>query len=316
MTATLSLQHVRKRYGRTTALDDVTLALPPGTIVGLIGRNGSGKSTLLRHATGLVLPTSGRVETFGVSSDRLDAPELQRIGVVEQHAKFIDWMRVEELIRYVARFYHQWDTALESRIVRTLEIDLHAKVKSLSPGNVQKLSLLLALCHHPALLLLDEPLSDLDPITREQVLALLLEQFGTDGPTMVVSSHLLHDIEPMVDRIVAIHEGRITAHEELDTLKERYAEWLVRAPVGGLPERFDEPYVLLSEGTAHEARVLVRDAGDALPRFVERYGAEVTVRPLGLERLFPILTAPLGVGASSETPPVASGAGVEAEPWK
>jgi ABC-2 type transport system ATP-binding protein len=222
MNNAFELRQVTKRYDRTLALDEVTLAVPCRSIVGLVGRNGSGKTTLLRHATGLVLPDTGECETLGTPSSRLGRAELSRLGVVQQHDRLLEWMRAAQLLEYVSSFHDRWDRDLERSLVESLSVDLDARIGTMSPGAVQKLALVLATCHHPDLLLLDEPLSDLDPIARRHVLALLLDRFSSEGMTIVISSHMLHDIEPVIDRVVCLHAGRVVADEPLDDLKERY----------------------------------------------------------------------------------------------
>jgi ABC-2 type transport system ATP-binding protein len=290
----LELRGVTKRFESThpstVALADVTVAVPRRSITGLIGRNGSGKSTLLRHVTGLMLPTSGACVTLGTPTARLGSEELSRIGVVDQHAGFIDWMNVDQLVRYVASFYRAWDRVLERELLDLLDVNERGRVGAMSPGNVQRLALVLATCHHPELILLDEPLSDLDPIARQAVLALLLDRFSSDDTTIVISSHMLRDIEPVVDRIVCLHEGRVVADEEADVLKERYAEWIVTSPAGRLPARWAEPFVVSASGDDQRARLYVRDAGGAAPRFGAKYDATVEERPLSLEQIFPLLT--------------------------
>jgi ABC-2 type transport system ATP-binding protein len=220
--AVVVFQQVTKRFRDAKALHDVTLAIPRGAVVGLVGRNGSGKSTLLQHITGLLLPTSGACTTFGTDVRQLDAAELCRIGVVAQHGTLLEWMTAWQLIRHVSTFYPRWDTVLERALTERLGIALDTRIGTMSPGNVQRLSLLLALCHRPELLLLDEPLSDLDPVARRDVAHLLMERVEADRCTIVISSHLLHDIEPLVNRIVCLEQGRVTADDELDALKERH----------------------------------------------------------------------------------------------
>lgn len=287
------LQGVTKRFEPPmdlVALANVTLAVPRRSITGLIGRNGSGKSTLLRHVTGLMLPTAGTCVTLGTPTPRLGSAELARIGIVDQHAGFIDWMNAGQLIRYVASFYPVWDDALERELLDLLDVDARARVGAMSPGNVQRLALVLATCHHPELLLLDEPLSDLDPIARGTVLSLLLDRFNHDDITIVISSHQLRDIEPVVDRIVCLHEGRVVADDDADGLKERYAEWIVTSPAGRLPERYEEPFVVSASGDQHRARVYVRDAGGSAAQFGVKYDSTIEERPLSLEQIFPLLT--------------------------
>jgi ABC-2 type transport system ATP-binding protein len=223
MSNAFEMRHVTKRYGSTLALNDVSVAVPTRSIVGLIGRNGSGKTTLLGHVSGLILPDSGECETLGVSAARLGRAELSRLGVVHQHDRLLAWMRAAQLLEYVASFYERWDRDLERSLLGSLEVDGDAKVGAMSPGTLQKLALIVATCHHPALLLLDEPLSDLDPVARKSVLALLLDRFSSEDMTIVISSHMLHDIEPVVDRIICLDAGRVVANDTLDDLKERHA---------------------------------------------------------------------------------------------
>lgn len=283
------LRNMTKRFGKTEALRDVSLALPADRITGLIGKNGSGKTTLLRHVIGLQLPTSGACFTLGTRTPDLGPAELSRIGVVQQDDRFLPWMRVEQQIRYVATFYERWDQTLEQQLVQLLELDQDARVGALSPGNAQKLAIVLAMCHHPALLLLDEPLSDLDPIAREAMLALLLERFRSEPMTIVISSHILRDIERIVDNVVCLHEGRLVAHEPLDALQERFAEWIVASPAGRLPIRFPEPFVLAQQGDGYQARLTVLDPARHLEAFRTRYTVEIRGQPLNLERAFPLL---------------------------
>jgi ABC-2 type transport system ATP-binding protein len=223
MSNAFEMRQVTKRYGSTVALDEVNVAVPTRSIVGLIGRNGSGKTTLLGHISGLILPDSGECETLGVPAARLGRAELSRLGVVHQHDRLLQWMRAVQLLEYVASFYERWDRDLERSLLASLEVDGDAKVGAMSPGTLQRLALIVATCHHPALLLLDEPLSDLDPVARKSVLALLLERFSSEDMTIVISSHMLHDIEPVVDRIICMDAGRVVADDTLDDLKERHA---------------------------------------------------------------------------------------------
>jgi ABC-2 type transport system ATP-binding protein len=302
------LKRVTKRFDDTVALSEVTISVPRNAIVGLIGRNGSGKTTLVRHVTGLLLPDSGDCVTLGVPAAQLTRAELARIGVVDQHAGFVEWMRAEQLVRYVATFYERWDHALERELMGTLEVDEASRVGAMSPGNVQRLALVLATCHHPELLLLDEPLSDLDPIARQTVMRLVLDRFSRDDMTIVISSHMLRDIEPVVNRIVCLHAGRVVADDDTDALRERFAEWIVTSSDGRLPARYVEPFIVSAQGDAHRARLLVRDAAPtAAARFEAAHAAAIDVRPMTLEQIFPLLS-----GARTAHSPEAAGAPVGA----
>jgi ABC-2 type transport system ATP-binding protein len=289
VTTIFSLDHVTKRFGKQNALNDVTLAVPHPSIVGLVGKNGSGKTTLLRHVVGLALPTSGSCTTLGCSTPDLGPKEFSRIGVVHQQSKFLAWMRIEQMLHYVSTFYTRWDEELERQLIATLELDPKARVGTLSPGTVQKLALIVATCHRPELLLLDEPLSDLDPIARQDVLTMLLECFQRDEVTIVISSHMLHDLETIVDRIVCLDRGRLVAHAPLDELMERYAEWTVTSRDGQLPERWTESYVRSFEGDRFRASLVVEEPARHIDAFRAIYGGELDIRPLNLERIFKVL---------------------------
>lgn len=278
-----------RRFGRELALDALTLAVPKGSIVGLIGRNGCGKTTLMRHLVGLQLPTSGSCTTLDRPSHELGADELRRIGIVHQESRLLEWMTVEQHLVYVASFYRTWDAQRQARLVKELELEMNARVATLSPGNVQKLAILLAVCHRPELLLLDEPVSALDPIARERLLAFLLELIREDFSTIVISSHVLRDVERVVDRIVCLEQGRLVVNEPLDDLKERYAGWRVVSSNGGLPERFEEAWVLQQEGDRRQATLLVRGTAADRAEFERRHHAVVVEEPLNLERVFPLL---------------------------
>ena len=167
MESVFELDRLTKRYASLTALDGLTLDMSPGHMIGLIGRNGSGKTTLIEHLVGLLLPTAGSCRTLGCDAAALGAEELSRMGVVHQEARYIEWMSVRQHLRYVASFYVNWDRGREERLLEQLDLNPKAKIVHLSTGDAQKLGIILAVCHHPDLLLLDEPAAALDPIARE-----------------------------------------------------------------------------------------------------------------------------------------------------
>lgn len=284
-----------KRFGDIKALDRIGLKVRRPSIVGLLGRNGSGKTTLIQHLMGLQLPDEGSVTTLDRDSARLGHDELVQIGYVPQEIRLLDWMTVEQHLRYVSCFYPSWDREREQRLLEELELDASKVVGTLSTGNMQKLAIILAVCHHPGLLVLDEPVSDLDPIVRGKLLEFLLELLREDRATILVSSHVLRDVEKIVDWVICLDGGQVVTDAGLDELKERYAEWRVVSNNGELPARFTEPFVLSQEISGRQARLLVRQAASELENFRRAHGVEVTGRPLNLEEMFPVL---VGEGAT------------------
>ncbi len=289
--APVVFRSITQRFGQHTALSDVSLDLPAGRIIGLLGRNGAGKTTLLHIAAGVLPPTSGSCTTLGTASLDLDTPQLSRLGLVQQEGRYLEWMTVRQHLDFNASFYPRWDRDLEKRLLEALELDPKRKIVQLSPGDRQKVGILLGTCHRPALLLLDEPMSALDPIVRRRLLDFLLELLRDDGATVVVSSHILNDVEKIVDWIVALEAGELVENSPFDLLQESYAEWTLTSANGGLPPCFPEPFVLSSQSDAHQAVLRVRTADpEAAARFAAAHHAELRTRPLNLDEMFPLLT--------------------------
>ena len=278
-----------KRFDQLTALENISLKVEGPSIIGLLGKNGSGKTTLIRQLMGLHLPSEGTVTTLGKPGAELGHDELVNIGYVPQEIRLLGWMTVGKHIRYVSTFYPKWDKKREQRLLEELELDPEARVGTLSSGNLQKLAIVLAVCHHPRLLVLDEPVSDLDPIVRRKLLEFLLELMREDEATILVSSHVLRDVEKVVNRVICLDRGRLVTDAALDELKELYAEWLVVSGDGKLPKHFSEPFVMAQQGNSREARLLVKDGSRELAGFRTVHDAAVTTRQLNLEEIFPVL---------------------------
>lgn len=290
MTAPLVTQQLTKTFGELQALRSLTLTIPAQRVVGLLGRNGAGKTTLLHLACGLILPTKGTCTTLGRACHELDTPELSRLGVVAQEGRFLEWMTVAQQLHFHASFYAGWDRDREQRLLKELELDATRKINQLSPGDQQKLGIILGVCHHPTLLLLDEPMSALDPIARTQLLSFLIDLVREDGSTIVISSHLLADVEKIIDWVVCLDRGELAVASSFDELQESHAEWIVTSAQGRLPKRFAEPSVLIHEGDAHRARLHVRlPHAAAAAQFAAQHDVVIESRPLNLEQLFPLL---------------------------
>ncbi|AQQ70703.1 ABC-type transporter ATP-binding protein EcsA [Limihaloglobus sulfuriphilus] len=283
----VTFENVAKKFGRTTALQLINMDISPGSIIGLIGSNGSGKSTLIRHIIGLYLPTYGLVKTFGVESEKLTPAQMSRIGYVHQEGQLLDWMSVRQHIAYIAAYYDHWNKALEQNYIEQFEIDLKARVGKLSPGKRQQLSILLAICHEPDLLLLDEPASALDPLARSRFLNLLLELIQDHGDrTILISSHILSDVEKVIDHVIVMHEGRILADSDFDVLRERFCRVTVTAdPDTALPIPFG--CVIESQSSNGRTNAILQNADiEALKRKLIENNLKFEISPLPLEEIY------------------------------
>jgi len=297
--AAVQVRDLTKRFGRTVALDRVSLEVRTGSIVGLLGANGAGKSTLLRHLIGMLLPDSGSCLTLGCEARALAAEHLARIGYVHQDAQLLDWMTVRQFVRYVSAYYPSWNTALEERLLAESELTSGARIGTLSPGQRQRLALIIAIAFEPELLLLDEPAAALDPLARMRFLDLLISLIQDGQRTIVISSHILSDVEKVIDHVVIMDHGRILRDLPLDRLQEEFCRLRLSAVQGTLPHPLPFDGILECRRGDGTAEVTLRGAaGPAdLSRALSGLACRVETLPLPLEELYRlVLTYPAAAG--------------------
>jgi len=217
VTAVLEATDLAKRYGRTTALHDCTLAIPEGHVVGLVGPNGAGKTTLLHLAVGLLSPTSGAISVLG-RPPAADAVQLGRVGFVAQDTPTYARLSVADHLRLGAHTNPTWDGALARERVDDLDLDPRQRAGSLSGGQRAQLALTLAIAKRPELLMLDEPVASLDPLARRDFLGDLMEVVADREVSVVLSSHLVGDLERVCDYLVILASSRVQVAGEVDHL--------------------------------------------------------------------------------------------------
>ena len=256
--AVLETEGLSKRYGRTTALTDCTLRIPAGRVVGLVGPNGAGKSTLLGLACGLIAPTSGRIEVLG-NRPAASAAQLARVGFVAQDAPIYSSLSVADHLRLGARLNPRWDMSLARRRIQRLGLDPAQKAGRLSGGQRAQLALTVAAAKRAELLILDEPVASLDPLARSAFLRDLLDFVAELGVSVVLSSHLLGDLERVCDHLIVLAASRVQlAGDVADLLAVHHR---VPGTGAGLPAGAE---VVHADHTAREATVIVRSA-DPVP---------------------------------------------------
>jgi ABC-2 type transport system ATP-binding protein len=241
--------------------------------------------------------------TFGTIARDLGPQELARIGYVHQEGELLNWMTVGQLIRYVSAYYPNWNEDLEQRYIADFEINTAARVGSLSPGERQKVAILIAIGFEPELLILDEPASALDPIARAKFLDLLLDLFGvppsggkdqsdprergTPNRTIVISSHILSDVEKVIDHVVIMDRGRIICDRNFDELREQYHRIRLTALHGPLPAQLPFAGVLDCQRNETEALLMVHDqTAQCIEDQARAIDCEAEIQPLPLEDIY------------------------------
>jgi ABC-2 type transport system ATP-binding protein len=286
----IQIDKLTKRFDEVKALDEVSLEIGPGRIVGLLGANGGGKSTLLRHMVGLYLPDRGSSRTFGVKAADLAAEELSRIGYVHQEGTLIDWMTAQQLVRYVAAYYPTWNGDVEAAFIDRFEIPMKKRVGAMSPGQRQKLAILLVIGFEPELLILDEPAAALDPVARHQFLELLLEIIQNEGRTILISSHILSDVEKVIDHVLILDKGQLLRDCTFDELREEFFRVRLTSLNGPLAAALDIRGLVHGEKSGRQAVITMRSAyRDELDAAVVSLRCEAEVLPISFEEAYTLV---------------------------
>ena len=222
MTNAIELSHIQKTFPQF-ALRDVSLAVPTGTICGLVGENGAGKSTLIRILMGALRPESGRATVLGADTAAPDFPAVREdIGVVLDEGCFPETLTAPQVGRIMAATYRRWEQDTFDAYCKRFGLPEKKPFKDFSRGMKMKLAIAVALSHSPRLLVLDEATAGLDPIVRDEVLEIFNEFTREEDHSILISSHILSDLEKLCDYIAFLHQGRLLFCDEKDRLLEEY----------------------------------------------------------------------------------------------
>lgn len=239
------------------ALDNLSVRIPTGYITGLVGPNGAGKTSLIKVILGLIAADAGEVALFG-REPGVTTAALDRIGVVLDRITAAGEWRAASVGRRVARLYAQWDEPYFQALLRRFDVPAGNRIDMLSRGETVKLSLAMALAHHPDLLILDEPSSGLDPVARRELGDVLREFMVDPTHTVLFSTHITADLDNLADFIVVLAEGKVAYSGAIDELHEQFA--IVRGP-GPLPESVRRSVIglLLEPGGGYEGLIRAED---------------------------------------------------------
>jgi ABC-2 type transport system ATP-binding protein len=282
----VSTRGLSKTIGRKSILRDVAVEVTPGSIVGIIGKNGAGKTTLLEILLGFSPATSGSSQLFGHDSFTLPAAIKGRIGFVPQQDELVNLLTGQQQLALIAALHGRWNDALIERLRAAWDVPMDRAIQTLSGGERQKLSTLTALGHEPELLVLDEPVASLDPISRRRFLREMLEITADRTRTVLFSTHIVSDLERIADQIWILRDGAIAWAGPLDALQESVVRLSIHA-------RRPLPPVL-SLDNALSQRVSDRRATAVVTHWSahqhaplqQALDANIEVEPLGLEDIF------------------------------
>ncbi len=215
----LKVEHLYKKINNKPILSDINFQLPLGSITGLVGENGAGKTTLLRLLVGILKSSSGSA-TFN-EKDIFNEPEIrQDIVFISEEMEYSKYSRFKDLISFYKSVYPNFDENYCHELNKKFNIPLNTKIQKLSKGMRMKVSIMLGISSKPKLLLLDEPTTGLDPQSRKDLFSILVGEVSTGNMSVIISSHLLHDLENICDHIIMLRHGKVVNYESLDKIKE------------------------------------------------------------------------------------------------
>jgi ABC-2 type transport system ATP-binding protein len=279
----LSCEGIAKQYDGRAVLREVSLAIPNGAVLGLIGRNGAGKSTLIRILLGLQQCEAGSARVFGEPALAMSDVSKGRLGYVPQQPDALAWMRAGDMLDFVGRLYPRWDAGFAQAALERWQVPPDRPLAKLSPGERQRVAIIRALAVTPELLVLDEPAAALDPVGRRELLREIALRAGESGTTVLFSTHIVSDLERVASHVAFLHDTRLVLDTPLDELRERHARFVVPAPaVASLPARVSGEVSRRRRPDGSCAIVVVRPPHEPWPDL----GSGTRRDVLGLEDLF------------------------------
>ncbi|MBO5019996.1 MAG: ABC transporter ATP-binding protein [Clostridia bacterium] len=220
MSEILRCENITKIYGNKIALSNVNLSLESGKIIGLLGPNGSGKTTLIKILNGLLTATGGNIYIDGMSPG---SKTKEIVAYLPDNSYLNSWMTVKQIIDYFIDFYADFRPELAYEMLMYLDIPVEARLKTLSKGNKEKVCLILVMSRNAKLYVLDEPIAGVDPAARDYVISTIINNYNKDA-TVLISTHLIADIEQVLDEAVFLKEGKVILHQSIDQIREEHGK--------------------------------------------------------------------------------------------
>ncbi len=284
----VEIDNLVRRYGRTDAVNGLSLRVQPGRCYGFFGRNGAGKTTTIKCLLNLLRPTHGTVRLFGLDPARHEVAVKSRLAYVPDHVAFYPWMTVRQTLDYFASFRERWNNETERALLDRFRLDLRQKTSHLSKGQRTQLALITAICAEPELLILDEPTSGLDPIVRREFIRTVIGAYQEGEPgrrTVFVSTHLISEFEGLIDEFTILDSGREILSLEADVARERYQK--IYARFAADPGPLDLAGSRVLRQTGREVEIVANgNSRDVMARLQARSPETISIEALTLEEIF------------------------------
>jgi ABC-2 type transport system ATP-binding protein len=284
--STIEVNHLTKYYGKTRGIDDVSFNVEEGEIFGFIGPNGAGKSTTIRLFMSLIYPTSGSAKIFGKDCIKYGPEIRQEIGYLPSEVFYYEGMKVLDLLKYSASFYHKDSSKRMYELADLMELDLKRRIDDLSYGNRKKVGIVQGLLHQPNLIILDEPTAGLDPLMQQKFFNLIREE-NKKGATVFFSSHILSEVQRLCSRVAIIKEGRIINIQDIKSLqKDNYKK--IRVSAENIEKkRFEIEGVTNLEKEDNSLTFFYKGDLNLISRLISEIKvSDMTIEDLSLEEIF------------------------------
>ncbi len=287
MSNAIVTESLSKNFGDVTALNGLNIAIPEGSVFGLVGPNGAGKTTAIKIIMNILHATRGRAQVLDWDSRDLTGSAYCSIGYVSENQKLPEWMRVSDFLGYVRNFYPAWDRDFENELVKKFDLPAKRKLKKLSRGMRMKVALASSLAYRPALIVMDEPFSGLDPLARDELIECISHTAGK--ATLLVSSHDLAEIEAFATHIGYLEAGQLSFSEELKSLAARFRQIELTVDSAVLPDSLPKSWLQIQVSNSTVRFIESRYDAERTPAdILQIFGAMInaTYAPMSLRSIF------------------------------
>ncbi|WP_144392508.1 ABC transporter ATP-binding protein [Pleionea sediminis] len=281
----IEVKNLQKSFKKNVVISNLSFSVKQGSVLGLLGTNGAGKTTLLQTMLGFESKDEGICTILGSDSPNLSAKVKQKISFVPQEPGLLEWMKVKQIIAYTKSFYCEWDDSLVDQLLKEWSIDSEQVIDKMSVGQKQKLAIILALANKPEILILDEPVASLDPVSRRNFIKKLIELNLDENRSILFSTHITSDLERVAAEVMILKDGANFFQGEIDQLKDKVVRLHVKSK-SPLPEHLDFTTVKY-ERSGNTAQIITMNFNELdVEQLKLSLDADIQVEYLSLEDIF------------------------------